>query len=81
MRSVKPYRPSVARRNGVGLPRSHCIGGAWTSHQEDRKGRVAPGFLADLVVLDRDPGAVAPEEIREVKVTMTFAGGKLVYSR
>ena len=37
-------------------------------------------MLADLVVLDRDPLAIAPEELPEVKVEATMLGGRWTYS-
>ena len=39
---------------------------AWLAGDERRRGRLLPGFLADLVVLDRDPVAVPPDELAEV---------------
>jgi predicted amidohydrolase YtcJ len=61
--------------------RAYCIGGAYTTHEEGRKGRIAAGFFADLVVLDKDPAAVPPDAIREVGVVMTVVDGKVVYRK
>jgi len=52
--------------------------GAYFSFEEALKGKVEPGMLADLVVLDQDPRQV-PEKIADLQVDMTFVGGKLVY--
>jgi predicted amidohydrolase YtcJ len=59
--------------------RAYTVNNAWAAGQEDRRGRVAPGFLADLTVLDRDPTRVRPEEIKELKVLLTVVGGRVVY--
>ena len=59
--------------------KAYTVGGAYTTHEEDRKGRVVAGQWADLVVLDKDPTQVAPEAIKEVRVTMVMVGGKVVY--
>jgi len=48
------------------------------SFEEDRKGRLEPGMLADLVVLDEDP-ASSLERIDQRRVEMTFVGGECVY--
>lgn len=53
---------------------------AWLAYDEHRRGRLLPGMLADLVVLDRDPLAIAPEELGEVKVEATMLGGRWTYS-
>lgn len=45
----------------------------------DRTGRLGPGMLADLVVLDQDPTAVSPEGISDVRVRYTVAGGTVVH--
>ncbi|GGB25075.1 amidohydrolase [Puia dinghuensis] len=59
--------------------KAYTVGGAYTTHEEDRKGRIVAGQWADLVVLDKDPTAVASDEIKAVRVTMTLVGGKVVY--
>jgi predicted amidohydrolase YtcJ len=52
---------------------------AWLAGDERRRGRLVPGQLADLVVLDRDPLAIPPEELTEVHVVATMLGGRWVY--
>lgn len=54
---------------------------AYASFEELEKGRIAPGFLADFAVIDRDLRAVPPPAIREARVTRTIVGGRTVYSR
>jgi predicted amidohydrolase YtcJ len=49
---------------------------AWASFEDHRKGRLAPGLLADLVVLSEDITAVPPERILETRVLLTVMGGK-----
>ncbi len=44
-----------------------------------RRGRLLPGFLADLVVLDRDPVACPPDELGDVEVVATMVGGRWLY--
>jgi hypothetical protein len=53
---------------------------AWLAYDEHRRGRLMPGMLADLVVLDRDPMVIPPEELPEVKVEATMLGGRWTYS-
>jgi len=53
--------------------------GAYASHEENEKGMLKPGFLADLTVLDRDLTRISPEEIRYAEVVMTIVGGEIVY--
>ncbi|ETA62736.1 amidohydrolase domain protein [Bordetella pertussis CHLA-26] len=47
--------------------------------QAARKGTLSPGKLADLIVLDRDPCAVDPDEIRHTQVLATLVGGQATY--
>jgi predicted amidohydrolase YtcJ len=61
--------------------RAYSVNGAWTQFAEGAKGTVAPGKLADLVVLDRDIFAVPPETIGETKVRMTVFDGKVIYGK
>lgn len=58
----------------------YTAGGAWFGFEEDAKGRIEPGMLADLVVLDEEP-LLRPERIVERTVEMTFVGGERVYER
>ena len=51
-------------------------GPAYAASMEDRLGKLDDGYLADLVVLDRDIYQVEPEEILELKVLGTMVGGE-----
>ena len=57
-----------------------CVTPAWLSGDERRRGRLLPGMLADLVVLDRDPLSIEPEELREIQVVATMVGGRWVHN-
>jgi len=58
---------------------SWTLAGAYASFDEDRKGSLAPGKLADFVLLDHDIMTVEPRQILQTKVLRTYLGGKLVY--
>ncbi|MGZ8698013.1 MAG: amidohydrolase, partial [Gaiellaceae bacterium] len=53
---------------------------AWLTHDEHRRGKLLPGFLADLVVLDRDPFELQPEQLSEVRVVATMLGGRWTHN-
>jgi len=53
---------------------------AWLAGDERRRGKLLPGFLADLVVLDRDPLAVDPDELPEIELVATMVGGRWVHN-
>ena len=53
---------------------------AWLARDERRRGKLVPGYLADLVVLDGDPVACPPEELAEVRVVATMVGGRWVHN-
>jgi predicted amidohydrolase YtcJ len=55
-------------------------GAAWVGFEEDTKGRIAPGLLADLVVLDDDITTMPVEAIGSLAVTTTIVGGKVVWN-
>ena len=58
---------------------AYTTGSAFAEFAEKQKGTLAPGMLADLVVLDTDITSVAPEKILGTKVLRTVVGGKTVY--
>jgi predicted amidohydrolase YtcJ len=53
--------------------------GAYLTFDEDKKGTLEPGKLADLAVLSDDPLTVAESAIREITADMTMVGGKIVH--
>lgn len=55
------------------------INGAWASMEEGIKGSIAPGKLADLVMLGADPNDTVADEIKNIPVLRTIVGGKVVY--
>ena len=59
--------------------RAYTVGGAYTSFEENQKGRIMIGQYADLVVLDHDPVTTKAVEIDKIKVLMTIVGGRIVY--
>jgi predicted amidohydrolase YtcJ len=73
-----PWRPRQAVTVEQAL-RATCVEPAWLAHDERRRGTLAPGMLADLVVLDRDPAACPAEELPEVRVLATMVGGRFTY--
>lgn len=58
---------------------AYTTGSAFAEFEEKEKGKLMPGMLADLVVLDRDVTASSPEKILTTKVLRTVVGGKTVY--
>ena len=75
---VGPYLPDEAFTVQEALD-SYTIRSAEASFEEHIKGRIAPGFLADFVVLGDDPFAVDPFALRDVPVLATYVNGVKVY--
>jgi predicted amidohydrolase YtcJ len=61
--------------------RMYTVDAAYSSNEENIKGSVETGKLADLVVLSRDPFSVLPSEIASISVELTIVGGRVVYSK
>lgn len=61
--------------------RSYTIDAAYAAFEEDRKGSITPGKLADIVVLSKDIMTVPDEEILEAEVEFTIIDGKIVFER
>ena len=58
------------------------MGPAWASFEEDQKGTLTPGKLADVAVFDLDlvkVGRTKPADLLQAKVLYTIVGGKVVY--
>jgi predicted amidohydrolase YtcJ len=56
-----------------------CVAPAWVARDEERRGRLESGRLADLVVLDRDPATAPASAIGEVAVVATMLSGRQVH--
>ena len=61
--------------------RAYTIGGACASFDEKEKGSLAPGKLADVVIIDRDLTRIPSETIREARIMYTIVGGRVVFDR
>lgn len=60
--------------------RAVTIDAAWQIHEENRKGSIAPGKFADLVVLAQNPLTIDPVKIKDISVVETIVGGKSIYA-
>jgi len=57
----------------------YTVNAAYASFEEDIKGSITPGKLADMVVLSDDPTQVPPEQIKDIRVNMTIIGGEVIW--
>lgn len=55
------------------------VHGAWASFEEDEKGTLTPGKLADFVILGDDPHAVDPDSIKDIPVLRTVMDGRTTH--
>ena len=60
--------------------RLYTVGSAWFSGEEEVKGRIAPGQLADFAILSGDYLTMPEEQIRRIESVLTVTGGDVVYS-
>ena len=58
---------------------AYTIGGAYTEHMDDQKGRLKTGYIADLVILDRDIFESPVQAIKDTNVVLTMVDGHIVY--
>lgn len=61
--------------------RAYTADAAYAGFAEQQFGRLAPGQLADFIIVDRDPLLASPSELRATKVEETWVGGQKVFSR
>jgi predicted amidohydrolase YtcJ len=60
--------------------RLFTVGSAWMSGEQDIKGRLVKGALADVAVLDSDYFRIPDDGIRDIQSTLTVTGGKIVHA-
>ena len=58
----------------------YTLGSAYSQFMDSRKGMIKPGFLADIVIVDKDLLTIPEIEIMKTKVDYTITGGKVVYA-
>ena len=78
--SLPPYRPEEAMSVEEAIL-SYTAEGAWASFEEDKKGLIQPGMLADFVVLSGDPFTADPMALHTITPLMTVLGGDVVYRK
>jgi predicted amidohydrolase YtcJ len=57
------------------------VNNAWAEGQEDNKGKIEPGMLADIVILSDNLFSISAAEIKGVNVNITITGGRIIYER
>ena len=58
-----------------------CENGAYASFEENIKGTITPGKLADFIIVDADPYAVEPAALKDISVLRTYLGGEITYEK
>lgn len=71
--------PEENRLSRMEALRLYTVGSAWFSSEGDRKGVIAPGFLADLAVLSEDFFSIPEERIKRLESVLTILGGTVVH--
>ena len=61
--------------------RAYTVNTAYAAGEEAVKGKIVPGMLADFTVLDADPFRVAPSRLKDIAVSATIVGGRVVHER
>lgn len=75
-----PFYPQQCKTIEEAL-RAYTVINAYGAFEEDYKGTLTPGKLADITVVDRNILKVSPEALRETKVLYTIIGGEIKYQR
>lgn len=94
---IRGLHVAVTRQNPQGFPENGWVPGqkitmaealyaytymgSYSSFEEKTKGKIAPGYLADLVVLSQDLFTVNPMDVHKTIVDMTVFDGKIIYER
>jgi predicted amidohydrolase YtcJ len=84
---VASYNPFTALQQFLDgkIPRNealrlYTVGSAWFSHDEDERGSLEPGKLADLAVLSQNYLTAPAEQVGAIESVLTMVGGKIVYA-
>jgi predicted amidohydrolase YtcJ len=75
---AQPFLPGQALELAEAMA-AYTAGSAYVNYLDDQTGRIEPGMLADVIVLDRDPFAAPPAEIASTRVQATYVEGEAVY--
>ncbi len=77
---TEPLHPEqmLTRQQALAL---YTINNAYLTFQENDKGSLEPGILADFVILTKDPLTCSLDELRDMTVEETWLGGKRVWKR
>jgi len=59
----------------------YTLNAAYSSFEENTKGSIEPGKLADFTILSQNPLTTNPKKIRDIQVEMTIVGGKIIFLR
>ncbi len=60
---------------------AYTVDAAWAGFGDGKFGRIAVGYRADFLLIDRDPQLASPGELRGTRVIQTWVGGKLVFEQ
>jgi predicted amidohydrolase YtcJ len=69
---------AVSRQQAIEM---YTRDGAYFTWEEHQKGTLEAGKYADMIVLNRDPLTVSPEQLLKTQVDLTIVGGRIVYRR
>lgn len=58
---------------------AYTINGAYASFEESKKGKIAVGMLADIIILDKNPFEIASKDLFKINVEKTIFDGKIIY--
>jgi len=78
--SGRPIAPAQRLSREAAL-RACTLGGAYLTFEEDTKGSIEPGKLADLVVLSADPLTCDESALKDIVAETTIVGGRVVFER
>ena len=59
--------------------KSYTTDNAWVEFNEDRKGQLKPGMMADIVVMDADLEATSPDQLGQTRAAVTICGGRITW--